>query len=236
MKIITHDSAGELIVQGTDAWKQLRVGMLTASTIKDILKGKRGGCLEAREKALRSMVWERLTGLPETGFFGGKYVKDGVEREPFARMGYEARFGVVVEETAFIQHDWMQVGVSLDGWVPRERRNLEIKCPKDTTHLEYLALDETPEEYKAQVQAQLWVTGFEVCDFVSYHPDGDKLGEGLDLHVIEVPRDEPYIKMIEAEATLFLAEVNVRVKAIQERGIFLDLQTQKRLQKEEATA
>lgn len=236
MKIITHDSQGEIIVQGTDAWKQLRVGMLTSSTIQGILKGQRGGYLEAREKALRSMVWERLTGLPETGFFGGKYVQDGVEREPFARMGYEARFGGIVEETAFITHDWMKVGVSLDGWVPGLKRTIEIKCPKDTTHLDYLSLDAAPEEYQAQIQAQLWITGFESCDFISYHPDGDKLGADLELHVIEIPRDEVYIKMIEAEATLFLAEVVVRVKNIKERGIFLNQQTQQRLQKDEVTA
>lgn len=236
MKIITHNSSGEVIVQGTDAWKQLRVGMLTGSAIKDIIKGQRGGYLEAREKALHSTVWERLTQTPETGFFGGKYIKDGIEREPFARMSYEARFGGVVEETAFVQHDWMQVGVSLDGWIPSRKRTIEIKCPKDTTHLAYLLKNQEPEEYKAQIQAGLWITGFEVCDFISYHPAGDKLGQGLSLHVLEIPRDEAYISMLEKEAFAFLAEVNLKVREVAERESYLNAQTLRRVQSEEVFA
>jgi len=224
MKIITADKEGNLITQGGDAWKALRVGMLTASTMSEILPGKKGGYLASRQKALNSMIWERLSSLPETGFFGGKYVRDGVEREPFARMGYEGRTGNIVEETAFVTHDWLRVGVSLDGWVPGLKRTIEIKCPKDTTHMEYLRSDEAPDEYKVQIQTQLWVTGYTSCDFVSYHPDAESFG--AHLHIIRVERDETLIALIEKEAKAFLNEVDVEIANCRKRFTTLFPQTE----------
>ena len=38
-------------------------------------------------------------------------------------------------------------------------------------HLVYLARGVLPREYVLQVQGQLWVTGREWCDFMSFHPD-----------------------------------------------------------------
>jgi len=223
MKIITKDAAGEPIIQGTDAWKQLRVGMLTASVMSDILPGKRGGYLASRKTALMNTVWERLNGTPKSakpGLAGNSYIRDGVEREPFARLALQGCFGYVVEETAFIQHDWMQVGVSLDGWVPSLKRTIEIKCPADTTHMDYFMLDEAPEEYYTQIQTQLWIAECDSCDFVSYHPGAEP--SGMDLHVIRVPRDDAYIAMLEKEANTFLAEVNYLVNKYNERRIVND--------------
>ena len=216
MKIIRTDNDGFPIVQGTDAWKALRIGLLTGTGIASILPGKKGGYLASRDTELRSIVVERLTGKADGGGFGGKYIKDGVEREPFARMAMEERIGYVIEEVAFVQHDWMKVGISPDGLVIGQKRNVEIKCPKDTTHLEYLQLSTTPEIYVPQVQSQLWMTGNEVTDFASYHPE---FPPELQLHIIEVERDEHMIKMISEEVAKFLLEVNVLEKEMRERAM-----------------
>ena len=215
MKIIRTDEYGVEIVQGTPEWKALRVGLLTGTGIGNILPGKKGGYLASRDTELRSIVVERLTGKGDSSFGSGKYMKDGVEREPFARMALEERFGYIVEEVAFVQHDWMKVGVSPDGLVIGQKRNVEIKCPKDTTHLEYLQLDTVPEIYVPQTQSQLWITGNEATDFASYHPD---FPPELQLHVIQVERDEAYIAMIEAEVSKFLAEANLLEKKMRERA------------------
>ena len=46
---------------------------------------------------------------------------------------------------------------------------LELKCPMPGRHLVYLARGVVPKAYVMQVQGQLWVTGREWVDFMSYH-------------------------------------------------------------------
>ena len=227
MKIIRTDAFGNPIQQGTDAWHALRTGMVTASMVYDIITRQFRDpkkYTDAREKAIRSMVWELLSGTPDKSY-GNKYMKDGIEREPFARMYMEETFGYVIEEVAFVKHDWMRVGVSPDGMVVGQKRNVEIKCPKDTTHVEYLMLDKAPDIYVPQIQTQMWITESDVTDFCSYHPGAPA---GLDVHIIEVPRDDAYIAMIQEEVSKFLAECNVRVKELKERGIHNQLLREKR--------
>jgi hypothetical protein len=214
VKVITHDEQGFEIEQGSDAWKQLRVGLLTGTGICDVLPGKRGGYLDKRQDQLDEIVTELFTGKPSGGFRTTKYMKEGIEREPIAKMLYTERTGRIINEVAFIRHDWMRVGMSPDGLVRgSRRRNVEVKCPKDRTHLRYLQMTKCPEEYVPQVQSQLWLGDFEECDFISYHPD---FPEDMQLHVITVQRDEAYIQTVEAEVSKFLAEVNVKVKDIKQ--------------------
>jgi hypothetical protein len=211
VKIIRTDDSGQVILQGSDAWKLLRIGMVTASMIIDIVSKQKKDptkYMAGRANAIRSMVVERLTGKDDFGFTS-KYMKDGIEREPYARVAYEERTGHIVEEVAFVQHDWMKVGVSPDGMIVGSKRLVEFKCPKDTTHYDYLYLPGAPEEYMPQMQAQLWITECDVCDFVSWHPDFPK---ELQLHIVEVKRDDAYIEMLEREVFKFLAEVNVEYK------------------------
>ena len=55
------------------------------------------------------------------------------------------------------------------------------------------------------MQCQLWVTGREWCDFVSFDP---RLTRKNQLLVIRVERDEDLISLMEVEVKLFIAEVN----------------------------
>jgi hypothetical protein len=209
MRIITHDADGFRIEQGSDAWKKLRVGLFTGTGIGDLLAGSRGGYGKGREDQIDEVVTEMLTGLPSGGFFTSKYIRDGIEREPMARMAYEEITGNVIEEVAFIQHDWMRAGMSPDGLVMGRKRNIEIKAPKDRTHYRYFITNECPEEYRVQVAVQQWLGGFEATDFVSYHPD---FRPNMRLVIREIPRDEKLIAQIEVEVMKAHAEVNVRVK------------------------
>lgn len=218
-KIIRNDADGNEIVQGSDAWKALRIGMLTGTGIANILPGKAtkefplGKYKEARQQELDEIVTEIITGKPSGGFIATKFVKEGIEREPIARMYMEEVFGYVIEEVAFVKHDWLRVGISPDGLVVGQKRNVEIKSPKDRTHLRYWLEKSTPPEYVPQVQSQMWITGAEVTDFASYHPD---FPEDMQLHVVHVERDEKYINMIEEEVSKFLSEVNIKVSEVQE--------------------
>lgn len=211
MKVIRTDDEGFQIHQGSEQWKALRLGMLTGTGMVNILPGKRGGYTAARDKEMSEIVCEILLGEPVGGFKATKYMQDGIDREPYARMALEEALGLVIEEVAFVRHDWLRVGVSPDGLAIGEATNVEIKCPAETTHLEYWEMDVCPEEYIPQVQSQLWLTEAERCLFCSFHP---KFPEDMQLRIIEVRRDEAFIRKIEDEVTTFLAEVNLKVKKI----------------------
>lgn len=200
------------IIQGSEAWFALRLGRATGSNFDAVLsKGKAGAEAVGRRNYRIRLALERKTGKVLEHGFKSQAMQDGNEREPFARMGYEARTGNFVKEVSFVPHKFLQAGVSPDGMV-NDDGLVEIKCPTQAVHWEYLQLNDCPSEYKAQVQGQLWVTGRQWCDFVSYNPD---FPEELQLHVVRVLRDEPYIKNLEAEVSRFLAEVTVTIKEIE---------------------
>ena len=62
-----------------------------------------------------------------------------------------------------------------------------------------------------QVQGQLWITGREWCDFVSFDP---RMPGPLKLYVQRIERDDAYIAALEAEVRLFLGEVDAMVASL----------------------
>lgn len=215
-KIITHDEeTGALIEQGTPEWQALRMGHFTGTTVEELLPGVRGGYKASRELAIYRVASEILTGKKAKGFRATGDMLLGVEREPYARMAYEARTDRVVEEVAFIKHDWMRVGCSPDGLILGEKRGLEIKSPLPSTHLKYLLAGGCPDEYRIQVQANLWLTGFDVWSFVSWCPD---FSEDLQLYMFDVEPDKALHALFDKEVANAHAEVNVILKRIAQKG------------------
>lgn len=203
------------IIQGTDAWKQLRVGLVTGTGFKKIMTSGKGSAPSlVRQGYLTELITQRITGAPSEGFFASEDMRNGIEREPDARRLFEYHTGKLVSELSFFKHPWMKMGVSPDGLIGSDE-GLEVKCPKQHTHMEYLKLTHLPpEEYKDQVYGSLMVTGRKRWYFASYHPN---FPPELQLHVICVERDEDYITKLEAATSKFLAEVNVGVKEMKEK-------------------
>ena len=198
----------EIITQGTPEWFAARLGKATASRFSDVLaKLKSGGESASRKNYRGRLVVERLTGKPLESFSNAAMQK-GTEREPIARLAYEAETGNLVTEVGFFQHPTMEAGASPDGLVDASGM-LEIKCPQLATHLEYLALPAEPSEYTAQIQGQMWICGRDWCDFVSFNPD---FPEHLQLIVRRIQRDEAYIAKLAAEVAIFLDEVEFETK------------------------
>lgn len=192
------------VEQGSDLWKQLRLGHVTASNIGDVMaKGKGNAESITRNKYKMRLVAERLTNQSIESFVSAA-MEWGVEQEQFACMAYEIKQNVLVERTGFWLHPTIKwVGVSPDRLVG-EKGILEAKCPQTTTHLDYIFADKMPAEYVKQVQCQLWVTGREWCDFISFDP---RLPQKNQLFVKRVKRDEELIQEMEQETIKFLAEV-----------------------------
>lgn len=193
----------KLLEQGSDAWKQARLGHVTASCIGDVMAKSKSGEAITRKKYKTKLVAERLSNqIGES--YSNSAMEWGVEQEQFARQQYEVSRETFVEKTGFWKHptiNWL--GVSPDGLVG-EAGLIEIKCPNTTTHIEYLWNDVVPVEYYKQIQCQLWVTNREWCDFVSYDP---RLPQKNQLFVKRCYRSNDSIEDMEIEVKAFLIEV-----------------------------
>ena len=190
------------IEQGSDEWLMLRLGKLTASKFSDVIsKGRGTAPSKTRESYMYQLAAEILVGEPTT-FFKNAAMQWGTDCEPAARAAYEIKHDLDVIECAFIERDkW--IGVSPDGLVGTDGL-LEIKCPNTTTHLKYFMNGKMPAEYLSQVQGQLWVSGRDWCDFVSYDP---RIRTDADYFELRVNRDDEYIKNLEVQCGTFIEEL-----------------------------
>ena len=197
------------IEQGTDEWKALRLGKVTASKMKDVMSNGRGGApSKMAETYMIELIAERLTGEAKP-FFENDAMKWGTKTEPLARAMFELREGLEVEEVAFIEHD-NDVGMSPDGLIGGDGL-IEIKCPTTTTQIKRALSDDYAADYKDQIQMQLWVSGRKYCYFLSFDP---RLECAAGYLLQKVERDEEYIAKMEEETTAFVLAMNEIVKKI----------------------
>jgi len=157
--------------QRSEAWFQAKLGRIGASRFKDLMSGES----TIGYKGLISDIAAEIKSGEMEETYTNADMERGIELEPEARAAYEDIFEVDVEETGLCIpdesnefHEW--VGVSPDGGMDGFTKLLEIKCPKKRTHWNYIKAEKLPNEYKWQVQGQLFVTNAEYCDFMSYHP------------------------------------------------------------------
>lgn len=204
--------------QGTPEWYAVRAGRATGSKAECITaKGRTAGTEAVTRRNYRvQLVTERLTGKSqEEDGFQSKDMTWGKEQEPFARMAYEERTGAIVEEAGFALLPNVAAGCSVDGFIDGRRGILELKCPKSAIHIGYLQHNRLPPEYVPQARHNVWVTGAEYIDFVSFDP---RLPGKLQLLVVRIERVELAIPEYEAEVLRFLEEVaalesNLRLRA-----------------------
>jgi putative phage-type endonuclease len=202
-----------LIKQGSDEWKQLRLGRVTASRVADVIAKTKSGYSASRDNYMAQLICERLTGTVAESYTNAA-MAHGVETEPLARAAYESYADVLVDEVAFVAHPIIQMaGASPDGLVGIDSL-LEIKCPNTATHIDTLISEQVPTKYITQMQWQMACTGRLWCDFVSFDP---RLPNGLQLFVTQIERDEEYIAMLEEEVIKFLAELDAKIFKLNER-------------------
>ena len=186
--------------QGSDAWLQSRLGVVTASNFGKILSPTGKKSTQVNDY-VNKLVAESITGVVEP-FYKSDAMQRGNDLEPEAKNMYELIKGVEVYETGLIKHDDIEAGCSPDGLVmhmtPIGERTaisgLEIKCPLAHNHVEYLRKNEVPSKYIPQIQGCMWITGAQYWDFMSYN-------EYLQPLIIRVERDEKYISALSEQVT-----------------------------------
>lgn len=193
------------VEQRSDEWYSARLGCVTGSKAHCVTAKIKSGEAAARRDYRMDLAIERITGVPtEKTEFNSRDVERGVTHEPDALAMYEAQSGEVLTRTGFLKMVDFMAGCSLDGDINSFRGIVEVKCPRPATHVEYIRTKRIPHPYSVQVVHNLWITGAEFCDFISYCA---QMPEGLQYLCIRHERDEVVIKDYETLLTKFLAEV-----------------------------
>lgn len=201
------DSLLKLTEQGSDEWKQLRCGKVTASRIADMMAKTKTGWGASRANYRAQLVAERLTGLVAESYTNAA-MEWGKEKEAEAKAAYAFYTDADLHPVDFVVHPAiLKSGASPDALVGEDGL-LEIKCPNTATHIETLLGGSVPGKYVYQMQWQMACTGRWWCDFASYDP---RMPEDMRLFVKRLPRDEVMIAELEREVRAFLAEVDETV-------------------------
>lgn len=215
--------------QNTREWRDARAGKITASRMCDVMAFDEGGelyksgpkkgtpkpakVLKARTDYIGDIVAEILTGEPKDQV-KARPLDWGHDVESAARAAYEAETGVIVVCTGFVTHPLIPyVGCSPDGLIGSTGM-MQIKCPQNpAVHVETLK-NGMPSEHITQIQGELFVTGRDWSDFVSYDP---RMPDGLRLYRQRIARDDAYIAKLAAACESLWAEVQSYIKFLNHR-------------------
>lgn len=147
--------------QGSPEWLEYRLSKIMATDISVInLSNPFKSELE---------LWEEKLAI-RPGPTMNDAMKRGQDLEPIARKLACKEFGINFKPVVYEsdQHNW--VAASLDGYCQDNNIILEIKCPKEKTHLQ--TFDQIiPMYYQDQMQWQLIATQASVCYYFSYRPE-----------------------------------------------------------------
>ena len=161
----------------------MRAGRPCASSFHRVITPKTRKRSAQIDQYARELAAERLLGRPlET--IPSQAMTDGTERESQAVASYELTHGVDTEAVGFMTTDDGKIGASPDRIFAGGL--LETKNPKAHTHMGYLLGDGPDDDYRCQLQGQLYVSGYPLVDIISCFP-------GLPDIVVRVQRDEEFI-------------------------------------------
>ncbi len=154
------------VKQHSQEWIEARCAIPTASEFHNLItpKGKiRDG--EMPKSYLARKLAEKWGG-PLPGF-GSWAMDNGNILEGEALPYVEFEYNWQVQRVGFITTDDGRVGCSPDGLIG-DFGGIEVKCPEAPTHVRYLMARGIPDDYAAQVQGSMFVTGRKQWTFLSY--------------------------------------------------------------------
>lgn len=201
------------VLQGSDQWHALRLGIPTASNFDKIVTPKKCELSKgAVDYALR-LVAEKLLNTSGEATITNPWLERGKELEPVAVKQYEWQYEVTTIPVGFITTDDGTIGCSPDRLVVSDRKiALEIKCPSPHVHLGYL-LNGTDDDYKPQVMGQCYVAELDHAELYSYHPQ-------MPPACIQNTRDEPYIAKLAEALTRFNENLFKMFERAKELGVY----------------
>ena len=193
----------EDIPQGSDAWLEARRGIVTASTIGQLITAKtlRPAKNDTARGLIETLAAEQVTGRVEP-VYANAAMERGNRDEPWARHEYEKATGNKVDEVGFIRLDTAEftVGYSPDGLVGDDGL-IEIKSRSPRIQMRTILTDEVPAANMAQIMCGLYVTGRGWLDYVSY-------SNGMPLYIKRVSPDNDWFNAIRCAMNEFTIAAN----------------------------
>jgi putative phage-type endonuclease len=194
----------EDLIQGSEQWFQARLGSLGASQVHDAIATTKSGPAASVATIQTQLMLENITGQP-TPTFQSAAMKQGNEREPDARIGYEFTTNSTVKQVGLFRHPRIQrTHASPDGLIVDTKGGLELKCPLSHTQLELLLTEKIPARYQTQCYWQMACAGLDWVDFCSYDPAFPEEGR---FFIKRIERDDKRIAEIEEKVEAFVQQM-----------------------------
>lgn len=173
--------------QRSAEWYRMRLGIPTASEMDRIITPT-GKPSKQATGYMNRLLAEWVLGEPIESEYDSPYMQAGRDNEAAAVKAFEFQTGLETSEIGFVTTDDGMAGCSPDRLVS-DMGTLELKCPAPHTQISYLMQESVADEYRIQVQAQLWICEREKSWVSSYHPK-------LPPVILEIPRDDDLISKI----------------------------------------
>jgi hypothetical protein len=161
--------------QGSDEWFALRRGRLTASQYDKVFNQKTLRLNNATAiKHMDGMLAELYYKEKDLITFKPSWAMErGTRLEEVARIDFELREGIEVNEVGFVTNEAFgdHIGCSPDGLIDGGKGGIEIKCPLPATHIKYHREGVLPKEYRAQVHGCMAVCDADYWWFTSFCPN-----------------------------------------------------------------
>lgn len=187
------------VEQNTPEWFAARMGIPTASNFATVMaRGKDGGRSVGRDKYLRQLAAEIVTGDPTPEGYMSPDMIRGHEMEDEARNYFALVRQVQPQRVGFVRNG--KKGASPDSLLGTDG-GLEIKSAAPHVQIERLQSGRLPAEHAAQVQGSLWVTERDHWEFVSYCPK-------LPALILTIGRDDAKIAEISRAVDAFNEELD----------------------------
>lgn len=201
------------VEQGGEDWMRLRLGVITASEVSNVIAKPRSGTAwtDMKKAYFHTLLAEVCTGVsPEVN---AKALAWGKQHEMDARTLFEFTSGVQVTEAPIIyRDDSLRTACSPDGLCSNDF-GLELKCPftsRDFVKFRLGGFDAIKSAYMAQVQYSMWVTGKDAWFFANYDPRMKREG----IHHVVVERDEKFMDEFDTHVPDFIEKMDLALAEI----------------------
>lgn len=193
--------------QGSLEWDLARLGKVTGSRVDGALAKR---TTQGYQTLKAEIIAERLTNQAKS--FTAPAVAWGHEWEDMARREHALIHSWPIKQVGFVELN-ENMGCSPDGLI-NDDGMVQYKCPKNSSvHVRTLLTREVPKEYYPQLQWELFTTGRQWTEFVSFDP---RMPEELRLCVLHVKVDQEFQKMMVESVTAFLEDVRKDQEKLQE--------------------
>lgn len=189
------------ILQGSEQWHAVRRGRPTASNFDKIITARKGELSKGADAYISELIAECFVQDDER--MPTFWEQRGLELEPQARKAFTELTGLTIKPVGFVTRQEDNgveiVGCSPDALVMDGNviiSGLETKCPKASTHVQYMRDGILPEAYIQQVHGSMAITGFDHWHFFSFYP-------GFQPFHLRVERDD-YTEKLSAALDEFI--------------------------------